>query len=182
MSSIQTPLSQKRVQFNMPNRQPISTSGGRTPVSSLSLSTTDRLAQPSPVANKMPRLTASSTPTPSGKSSSTTSISTSHTSTLSSSDSNAIMVGIRVRPLCAKERAAGFHEATFVDPESNHTQLWVTDKSSKKIKFGGDFVITDQTSPNLPVAGVDGIVDPNIIGNFINSISNNERLFINYLV
>lgn len=161
MSSIQTPLSQKRVQFSTNNR--LMNSACRTPTPASS--STDRLTQPSPLA-KFPRLT---TPTTNNKSNS---IASTSSSTTNNSDSNSITVGIRVRPLCPKERNAGFHECTFLDPESNNTQIWLTDKSNKTHKFGGDFIITDQTSPNLPVTGKDGIIDPNIIGTSFNRVIN----------
>lgn len=143
----QTPISQKRVQFSL-NR------GGTVQPQSVPKTP---LTHPSPVT-KHGRL-STTTPTPKAVPSS---LATSSSS--SASDSNAIAVGIRVRPLSAKERAQGYHESTFLDPDSNNTQIWVTDKSNKTLKFHCDFVITEQTSPNLPVTGVDGIVDPNIIG------------------
>lgn len=168
--SLQTPLSQKRVQFSTSSSstRQITSTTGRT-----NHHHTPQLTQPSPQPlAKLPRLLATPTNTLKSSSQTTTTNSlissqNSSSSTTSAADSNAITVGIRVRPLCTKERSSGCHECLFLDPDSDNTQIWVTDKSSKKLKFGGDFIISDQTSPNLPVTGNDGIVDPNIIGNNI---------------
>lgn len=93
-----------------------------------------------------------------------TSLTTSKASTGQAADSNAITVGVRVRPLSAQERAAGYHECARVDPDASNNQVWFTDKAGKSLKFHCDYVFTDQTSPSLPVAGRDGIVDPNCVG------------------
>lgn len=140
----QTPLSQKRVQFSL------SRVTSSTITSSYHSQNLMKTPTPSPAPSKQRPLT-----TPKSQ----------QQNNQLSSDSNAIRVGIRVRPLSTKERSQGYHDCTHIDSsDPNNTQIWVTDKSNKTSKFHCDFIITDQTSVNLPVAGNDGMVDPNIIG------------------
>lgn len=80
-----------------------------------------------------------------------------------SNDNNLITVGVRVRPLSSKEQALGYRDCTLLDPDSNNTEICVSDKSNKTHKFQCDFVITDQTSPNIPVFD-EANTDPNLIG------------------
>ena len=60
----------------------------------------------------------------------------------SSNDTNLITVGVRVRPLNAKEKAAGYHNILRINEEK--TELVVNDRSNKHHTFSCDFVITNQ--------------------------------------
>jgi kinesin family member 14 len=69
-----------------------------------------------------------------------------HPSTQCSNENNLITVGIRVRPLNAKEKSSGSYNVLKLNEENN--EITLTDRLSKLHKFSCDFVITNQQVNN----------------------------------
>lgn len=68
-------------------------------------------------------------------------------------DNNMITVAARVRPLNPKELSAGCFNALRIN--ANQNEITLNDRTNKQHKFTCDFVITDQTSPQLDPERVD---------------------------